>query len=137
MREIDYLHTIPEFLEYINQDQFTTGFAINLAQQSDSSSILIPTPVSVHYPYEDASAVTSMMLFSSASTSADRSRPLLDKSIVNSEQTPENNTESPIRIRREIVPQVTPDIPLASTDVTNFQPCMNKGNQKLGILVTR
>ena len=110
LREIDYFYSISEFLEYIDQDQFTTGFAINLAQQSDSSSALTPTPVSNPSPSEDESAVTSLMLLSSSSNSADRSMPLLDMSIVNSEKTPESTAESPVRIRREFVPQVTPEI---------------------------
>lgn len=106
---IYYFYSISEFLEYINDDQFTTGFVINLAQQSDSLSTLSPTPVSTPYPSEDISVLTSMMLLSPSSTSGGRSIPLLDMSIVNSESTPEDTTESPIRIRRELFPQVTPD----------------------------
>ena len=125
LREIDYFHSISEFLEFIDQDQFTTGFEINLAQNSDSSSTLITTPVSIPSPSEDASAVTSLMLLSS--TSVDRSRPLLDMSIVNSEESIQNNTESPVRIRREVVPQVTPDIPPPPpADVTNFAATYDK-----------
>ena len=68
LRDIDYFYSISEFLEYIDEDQFTTGFAINLAQQSDSSSTLILTPISISSRAGDTSAVTSLMLLSSTST---------------------------------------------------------------------
>ena len=104
LRDIDYFHSTSEFLEYIYQGRFTTGFAINLTQASASSSTPISNPNSSPYPSEYASTMTFLMLLSSTCTSGDRSRLLLDISIINSESTPQFSTESPIQIWRPMLP---------------------------------
>ena len=76
LREIDYYQSVSEFLQFIDRDQFSPGFAVNLAQHNPiTESVAAAT-----FPEEDESAVSTLMILSSGSIIL-LSTPLLDKSI--------------------------------------------------------